>query len=171
MYKFYGISILILALDQFTKWLIKSNLELQEQVQVLGEFFVITSHRNRGAAFGILQDQRWFFILITIVILAGLIWYLNRLLKEGKKLLPTALSLILGGALGNFIDRALYGEVVDFFQFTFDFSLAGKSVYYVYPIFNVADMAIVIGVGLIIVDSLMAWRNEKRGMVNDASNR
>lgn len=80
-------------------------------------FFQIVSHRNRGAAFGILQNQRWFFIAITIAVVIGIIWYLHRTVAERKKkLLPFALSLLLGGALGNFVDRALFGEVVDFFS-------------------------------------------------------
>ncbi|MFD2612829.1 signal peptidase II [Paenibacillus gansuensis] len=165
---FYGIALLIFVVDQLTKRWIVNNLTIGENLHVIHDFFIITSHRNRGAAFGILQDQRWFFIIITTVILAGIIWYMQMVIRQRQRLMPTALSLILGGALGNFIDRALHGEVVDFFQFTFDFTIFGKSVYYVYPIFNVADMGIVIGVGLILLDSFLTWRREKRGMVNDA---
>ncbi|WP_217582238.1 signal peptidase II, partial [Lysinibacillus sp. GbtcB16] len=86
------------------------------------------------------------------------IWYMRRTVRENKKLLTVALSLLLGGAIGNFIDRAMFGEVVDFLQFTFDFSFFGKDIYYIYPIFNIADSAIVIGVILIFLDSILAWR-------------
>ncbi|MFE5319848.1 signal peptidase II [Paenibacillus sp. NPDC056579] len=160
---YYIYAVIVLILDQVTKWLIVNNMTIGESRPVIGEFFQITSHRNRGAAFGILQDQRWFFIVITIIIAAGVIWYLQKTRKEGRKLLPFALGLLLGGALGNFIDRALFGEVVDFLQFRFQFNWFGTHVDYTYPIFNVADSAIVVGVILIFVDSLISWRNEKKG--------
>lgn len=166
MLLFYGIAVLMIIIDQITKWLIVKNLELYEVVSVIGDFFAITSHRNQGAAFGILQNQRWFFILITIVIVCGIIWYLHKQVRERKRLLPLALSLVLGGAIGNFIDRARHGEVVDFFQFHFVFNFFGKAIDYIFPIFNVADSCIVVGVGLILVDSLIAWRNEKRGVIS-----
>ncbi|ULL17571.1 lipoprotein signal peptidase [Paenibacillus sp. H1-7] len=160
---YYIYAVIVLILDQVTKWLIVNNMTIGESRPVIGEFFQITSHRNRGAAFGILQEQRWFFIVITIIIAAGVIWYLQKTRKEGRKLLPFALGLLLGGALGNFIDRALFGEVVDFLQFRFQFNWFGTHVDYTYPIFNVADSAIVVGVILIFVDSLISWRNEKKG--------
>jgi signal peptidase II len=152
------------VVDQLTKWAIVNNLMLGEARPVIGEFFQITSHRNRGAAFGILQDQRWFFIVITLAVVGGIVWYLRKTMREGRKLLPFALSLLLGGALGNFIDRALFGEVVDFLQFRFQFNWFGTPVDYTYPIFNIADSAIVVGVILIFVDSLISWRQEKRGV-------
>ncbi|WP_426447665.1 signal peptidase II [Paenibacillus sp. S-38] len=160
--KYYIYAFIVLLVDQATKWMIVSNLTLGETVPVIGEFFQITSHRNRGAAFGILQNQRWFFLLITVGVVVGVVWYLRKMLREGKRLLPFALSLLLGGALGNFIDRALFGEVVDFLYFHFRFSFFGYPVDYPYPIFNVADMAIVTGVGLIFLDSILAWRREAR---------
>jgi signal peptidase II len=154
---FYVYALLVFGLDQLTKYLIVQKMELHEAIPVIGDFFQIVSHRNRGAAFGILQNQRWFFLVITIVILVGIVWFLQKLIREKqKRLLPFALSLLLGGAIGNFIDRALHGEVVDFLQFHFSF------VNYTYPIFNVADMGIVIGVALIFLDSILDWRKERR---------
>jgi signal peptidase II len=142
-------------------------MEEGESNSVIGTFFQLTSHRNRGAAFGILQDQRWFFICITIVILAGIIWYIQKLRKDqSKTLMKVALSILLGGATGNFVDRALFGEVVDFLHFRFVFSLLGWDVDYDYAIFNVADSAIVIGVALIFLDSILAWRKERRGLTH-----
>ncbi|WP_091166113.1 signal peptidase II [Paenibacillus sp. 1_12] len=161
--RYYLYACVVLILDQITKWLIVNRLELNEVRSVIGEFFQITSHRNRGAAFGIMQDQRWFFIVITLVVAAGIIIYLQKSYKEGKKLLPVALSLLLGGALGNFVDRALFGEVVDFLKFRFQFNGLGNPVDYTYPIFNIADSAICIGVALIFIDSIISWRKEKRG--------
>ncbi|UUZ85579.1 signal peptidase II [Paenibacillus sp. P26] len=160
--RYYIYALIVLLLDQAAKWVIVSRLNLGESRSVIGEFFQITSHRNRGAAFGILQNQRWFFIVITIAVAGGIIWYLQKTVKEGKRLLPFALSLVLGGALGNFIDRALFGEVVDFLQFRFQFNWFGTAVDYTYPIFNIADSAIVIGVILIFIDSLLSWRKEAK---------
>jgi signal peptidase II len=92
-------------------------------------------------------------------VVIGIVWYLRKTVKAGQKLLPVALSLVLGGAVGNFLDRAISGEVVDFAQFNF-----GS---YTFPIFNVADSAIVIGVALIILDTLLESRREK-GNGNDS---
>ncbi|MNO59168.1 Lipoprotein signal peptidase [compost metagenome] len=151
---YFLIALIMFLIDQGTKYLIATKLTIGEQIPVIGDFFLITSHRNRGAAFGILEGQRWFFIVVTVIVVTGLIWYLLKVKKLGNKLLPTALSLVLGGAVGNFLDRAVAGEVVDFLQFNF-----GS---YTFPIFNVADSCIVIGVALIVLDSLLEVRREKQ---------
>lgn len=158
---YYLIAFVLFLIDQGTKYLIASKLELYEQIPVIGDFFLITSSRNRGAAFGILQDQLWFFIVVTLIVVGGIVWYLRKVSKEGRKLLPTALALVLGGALGNFIDRLVMGEVVDFLQFNF-----GS---YTFPIFNIADSCIVIGVGLIILDTLLEGRREKIQTTSEVS--
>lgn len=158
---YYLIAFVLFLIDQGTKYLIASNLEMYEQIPVIGDFFLITSSRNRGAAFGILQNQLWFFIIVTLIVVGGIVWYLRKVSKEGRKLLPTALALVLGGALGNFIDRLLMGEVVDFLQFNF-----GS---YTFPIFNIADSCIVIGVGLIILDTLLEGRREKIKTTSEVS--
>jgi signal peptidase II len=158
---YYLIAFVLFLIDQGTKYLIASKLELYEQIPVIGDFFLITSSRNRGAAFGILQDQLWFFIVVTLIVVGGIVWYLRKVSKEGRKLLPTALALVLGGAVGNFIDRLVMGEVVDFLQFNF-----GS---YTFPIFNIADSCIVIGVGLIILDTLLEGRREKIKTTSEVS--
>ncbi|RAR45520.1 signal peptidase II [Paenibacillus sp. MDMC362] len=158
---YYLIAFVLFLIDQGTKYLIATKLEMYEQIPVIGNFFLITSSRNRGAAFGILQDQLWFFIIVTLIVVGGIVWYLRKVTKEGRKLLPTALALVLGGALGNFIDRLLMGEVVDFLQFNF-----GS---YTFPIFNIADSCIVIGVGLIILDTLLEGRREKIKTTSEVS--
>lgn len=89
---------------------------------------------------------------MTVVVVVGIVWYLNKVRKT-RRLLPLALALVLGGAVGNFLDRLLTGEVVDFLQFNF-----GS---YTFPIFNVADSCIVVGVALIILDSLLDMRGGK----------
>lgn len=163
---YFAIAIVVLLLDRATKWLIVNRLDLHETRSVIGDFFSITSHRNTGAAFSILEGQRWFFLTITVVVLAGLIWYMLKMIRTRKVLMCWALGLIMGGATGNFVDRALTGEVVDFLQFRFVFDWFGHHVNYIFPIFNVADMGIVIGVGLVFLDTLIEWRNEKRGKTN-----
>jgi signal peptidase II len=159
---YYVIALVVFLLDQASKWLIVTRLNLYESVPVIGEFFQITSHRNRGAAFGILQNQRWFFITITVIIVAAIVIYMRKMIRDGRRLLSLALCLVLGGAVGNFLDRALNGEVVDFLQFRFQFDWFGKPIDYTFAIFNIADSAIVVGVMLIIVDSLLSWRQERK---------
>jgi signal peptidase II len=165
---YYALALLLILIDQVSKWLIVHNLKLYESRSVIGDFFVITSHRNRGAAFSILQDQQWFFIIITVVVVAGLVWYMQKVQRERKALLAVALSFLLGGAVGNFIDRALYGEVVDFLQFNFVFSIFGHAVNYTFAIFNIADSAITVGVILILIDALRGWLKERRGKSNES---
>lgn len=159
---YFGIAIFMLVLDQITKWWIRHEFFLGESRSIIGDFFRLTSHRNSGAAFGILQGQRVFFIVITIVIVIGLLIYLNHIRKKPGRLLPIALAFVLGGTLGNFIDRVRWGEVVDFFHFYFNFGFFGLQVDYHFPIFNIADSAIFIGVALILLDTLLEWRKERQ---------
>jgi len=144
----------VLILDQATKWIIATKLTIGEEISVIENFFLITSHRNRGAAFGILQEQRWFFITITIVVVCAIVWYMRHMRKTGSVALLTGLGMILGGAIGNFWDRALHGEVVDFLLFNF-----GS---YSFPIFNIADSGIVIGVILVLIDSLFLSKDKEK---------
>jgi signal peptidase II len=148
--RYYGIAVAVLLLDQVTKWFVLHRMELYESIPVWDDVFHITSHRNRGAAFGILQNQQWLFIGITVVVAAVLLVYIYRLRKEGAMML-WSLSLILGGAVGNLIDRVRFGEVVDFL----DFRLIN------YPIFNIADSAIVLGVCLMVIVTLRRPASEK----------
>lgn len=146
---YFAIALFVLVIDQISKWMVRTKMALGESIPVISEYFYLTSHRNRGAAFGILQDQRWFFIIVTTIVVIGIIYYLIKI-KNSNKLLSLALALILGGALGNFIDRLMLGEVVDFF----DVKIRFGTFLYDYPIFNIADSALVIGVGLILIDTI-----------------
>lgn len=163
LWSFYAIALLVFLIDYVTKKIIERYVELYARIEVLGDFFIITSIRNSGAAFGILQEQRWFFLVITLIVVAGIVWYFHRSYRTGSRLLMSALAMILGGAVGNFLDRALYGEVVDFLQFNF-----GS---YTFPIFNLADTGICVGVILVILDSLLTYRQEKHSNGNEESNR
>jgi signal peptidase II len=149
---YYALAIVIILLDQFSKWLIVQNLKIGESLLVIENFFYITSHRNQGAAWGILQGKMLFFYIITTVVVAFVIVYLQKYGRE-QPLLGTSLGFILGGAIGNFIDRLFRKEVVDFFDI-YIFS-------YDYPIFNVADMALVIGVGLMLLQTFMDSKKQK----------
>lgn len=163
MVYFFAAAFLV-VIDQISKWAVVTYMELNENIPVIGEFFAIYSHRNRGAAFGILQNQRWLFIAVTVVFVAGVVWLMVRTLRSGKRqrLFMSGLTLLLGGAIGNFIDRVTTGEVVDFLKFHFEFSLFGLDVDYTYPIFNVADIGVVVGALLLILDTLINGRESKK---------
>lgn len=137
-------------LDQATKMLVSSAFRLGESL-TLTSFFDLVFVFNRGAAFSFLSHadgwQRWFFVVLALGISAWIVAMLKR--HAGEKLLPAALSLVLGGALGNVIDRLNHGAVVDFLSF----HVAG----YYWPAFNVADSAISVGV------ALMLWQQLAQG--------
>ncbi|MEK4565399.1 signal peptidase II [Alkalihalobacillus sp. FSL R5-0424] len=138
----YILALIMIAIDQLTKWLVVVNMERGESIELIPGVAYITSHRNMGAAFGILQGQMWFFYIITVIVVIGLIYYIQKEAK-GQPSLGIPLGLILGGAIGNFIDRVFRGEVVDFadtYIFGYDFA-----------IFNVADSALCIGVALLLL--------------------
>ncbi|MEF3309454.1 signal peptidase II [Paenibacillus sp. GYB004] len=148
--RYYVLAVLALATDQLTKWAVVTYMSLGQSIPLIPNVFHLTSHRNRGAAFGILQNQRVFFILVTVIVVIGLLVYLRKVYRENT-LLSIGLSFVLGGALGNFVDRALKGEVVDMLHFRL----------FNYPIFNVADCFIVIGSALIILHSFRQSKKEK----------
>ncbi|MBT2665882.1 signal peptidase II [Bacillus sp. ISL-4] len=149
---YYLIALLVIALDQLTKWMIVKKMEYGESIEIIENLLYITSHRNRGAAWGILQGQMWFFYIITIAVIVGLVYYIQKMAKESI-LLGVALALMLGGAIGNFIDRVARQEVVDFVH-TYIFS-------YSFPVFNVADAALSIGVGLLVIHMFLEEKNAK----------
>jgi signal peptidase II len=151
--RYYAVAALVFLLDQLTKQIIDAYVPFREQISVIGQFFLITHVLNDGAAFSMLPGARTLFIVITIIVVIGIVWYLQRNSRTGRPLLLSAFGLVLGGALGNFIDRVMYGHVIDFFQFNF-----GS---YTFPIFNVADIGIVVGVGLILLDAVLDLRRER----------
>ncbi|MCM3587115.1 signal peptidase II [Mesobacillus maritimus] len=158
---YYIIAVLIILLDQFTKWLVVKYMELGESIQLIENFLYLTSHRNRGAAWGILQGKMWFFYIITVIVIVALVLYLEKEAKNNK-LMGLSIALMLGGAIGNFIDRVFRKEVVDFVN-TYIFG-------YDFPIFNVADSALVIGVGLIMLQMIREEREAKRNKHGNSSN-
>ncbi|MBT3047063.1 MAG: signal peptidase II [Candidatus Thiodiazotropha sp.] len=149
------LSLLVIVLDQASKQLAESALTLYESVRVL-PFFDLTLLYNKGAAFSFLSDQggwqRWFFIVLAIVVCIVLVGWLWRLKRE-EQWVAVALSLIIGGAIGNVIDRILFGQVIDFLHFHYQ--------QHYFPAFNVADSAITLGVIIMLYDALiLAKRRE-----------
>lgn len=150
---YYVVSGIIIFIDQLTKWLIVQTMEVRQQIPIIEDFFYLTSHRNRGAAWGILQGQMWFFYIVTVAVIVFVIYYMQKYAQESK-ITGWALAFILGGAVGNFVDRVMRKEVVDFLDF-----YIGN---YNYPIFNVADSALVIGVIVMMIATLMDGREKGR---------
>lgn len=146
MYLFYAIALFVIGIDQLSKWIIIKKMSVYDQIPIIENFIYLTSHRNSGAAWGILEGQMWFFYIITIIVVIGILYYIKIYYKQSK-LMALSLSFILGGAIGNFIDRIFRKEVVDFI----DFILFG----YDYPIFNVADSSLVVGVILLLIASIL----------------
>lgn len=136
------VAIVILIIDQLTKKIITATMNIGDSYEVIPHFLNITSHRNNGAAWGILSGKMGFFYIITLIILAVLIIFY---IKETKynAFMQVAISLLFAGALGNFIDRLFNGEVVDFI----DTNIFG----YDFPIFNIADSNLTIGVIFVII--------------------
>lgn len=135
------ISIILVLIDQISKKIIELNYNIGDSKEIIKDFFYITSHRNRGAAWGILQNSRYLFLFITILFLLLLFFYIYKnkvVLKINDYVM---FSLIIGGALGNFLDRIIKGEVIDFL----DFHIFG----YDFPIFNLADTFICLGIFLL----------------------
>jgi signal peptidase II len=146
-----GWAMVLLIADQFTKVLIMGYYQLGDSTPVTSFFNVVRVH-NTGAAFSFLASaggwQRWFFTGIGVAAVLLILWLLKK--HAGQKLFAFAMASILGGALGNVIDRVLYGYVVDFLDFHW------KSWHF--PAFNVADSAITVGAACLILDELLRVR-------------
>ena len=154
----YVIAISVVALDQAAKLAVVETMRLGQTIPLVPGFFDIAYVLNPGAAFGILASRSSafrspFFVGVSILAIALIVYYYHRYLHEPARLPAPALGLILGGAVGNLIDRLRVGMVIDFL----DFHLSG----YHWPAFNVADAAISIGVGLMLLRMLREWRHDK----------
>jgi signal peptidase II len=149
------LSAVVIVLDQWSKWLIVRHFELY-QTQVLLPVLDLVHAHNRGAAFSFLNNAadwpRWFFSALAVAVSAALIVWLRRL-PGGARLLPAALALIIGGALGNLVDRLRQGYVIDFIQVHWNL--------HYFPAFNVADSAITIGACLLLLETYLASRRER----------
>ena len=141
-----GIGILVFVIDQLVKHLVVSTMHLGQSFPVIKGIFHITYVLNPGAAFGMLEHQRWFFIVVALAaVLLGVFFY--RKLQQESILMRSGAGLLLGGAVGNLAGRSQRGLVVDFLDFR------------VWPVFNIADIAICAGAGILIYD-IWQRRNE-----------
>jgi signal peptidase II len=152
--KWFWLSAVVLILDQCSKLIADALLQFNQPVPLL-PFLDLHKVYNPGAAFSFLSNasgwQRWFFVGLTLVVSLVLAVWLRRL-QAGQARLALALALILGGALGNLIDRVMYGYVIDFI----DLYYGGWH----WPVFNVADSAITVGAGLLILDAMRGQKKE-----------
>jgi len=130
------ISLLIVTFDYIIKLKVKNNMNVGESINVVGNFFKITYIQNKGAAFGMLQEQQNLFLIVGFITIVFLV---NLFLKTEDKITKIAISMVIGGAIGNIVDRILYGYVVDMFDFNGVWSY----------IFNFADICVVLGVTLL----------------------
>ncbi len=148
------ISTIIVVADQVTKIIADRSIEMYEQIYVL-PVFNLTLHYNKGAAFSFLSDaggwQRYFFTAISAIVSIVLIIWLMRLARS-EKIMTWALALVLGGAMGNLIDRVIYGHVIDFIQVHWNESY--------FPSFNIADSAITVGTVLLLIATFREGRSE-----------
>jgi|TARA_Y100000310_G_scaffold93787_2_gene91328 signal peptidase II len=140
----FSTALIIVLIDQITKFLIKTNFQLNESLAIIKNIFHLTYIHNFGAGFGILQQQRFILIFISIIVVGVILYNLNKI-KEKEILLQVLVGFILAGTIGNLIDRIIYGFVIDFLDFQ------------IWSIFNIADSFVTIGVlGLVIY----LWKKE-----------
>lgn len=156
MLKWLWVSVLVIVVDLVTKSYASTHLTLYQPLPVFTGFNLTLMH-NTGAAFSFLSDasgwQRWFFTLVSLAVSAGIILWMKSL--SGTQVwLAVALSMILGGALGNVYDRVTLGYVVDFIQVYYD--------RWYWPAFNVADSAISVGAVILVIDSIRSHQHHKR---------
>jgi len=150
------LSVIVIGLDQWSKAWVLASLPEYTAIPVIDGFWNWYRTYNTGAAFSFLAEhsgwQRWFFLGLGSLVSIGLIVWLRRL-KPTETRLATALALILGGAIGNLIDRAWLGQVIDFIQLYYQ--------HWYWPAFNLADSAITVGAALLVLDSLWSSRTSK----------
>ncbi len=162
MLRYLWISLLVIVADQLTKWLADTQLEYHQAVTVLPYFQWFLSY-NPGAAFSFLSDaggwQRWFFTILAIVISIVLLVWIKKL-NDNEKLTAISLTMILGGAIGNLIDRLLYGHVIDFIQVWL-----GS---YPWPAFNIADSAISVGAVILLATGILNSHQDESDEKNHA---
>ena len=169
-YAAYGFALIVILLDQLTKAWIMGGLDLREMghIQVLPPLFNLTWVENRGVSFGLFGDgsARWMLSAFSIAVAGILGWWA---LRADRRLLITAIGLIMGGALGNLIDRIRFGYVVDFLDVSGPHVFLGSMKINFPWIFNIADSAICIGVVLLILDSVRAEQEAKVGLAAEKS--
>lgn len=173
MLKWLWITVLVVALDQIAKQWSSHTLHLYRPLEIMPMFNLYLAH-NQGAAFSFLSEaggwQRWLFTLIALVVSAGLVLWMRKL-QQHERWIAIGLAFILGGALGNVIDRILFGYVVDFIQFYyhaqtsclpgFSFVQSGQNALCIWPSFNIADSAITVGAAILILDGIITIKHKR----------
>ncbi|MBI2653880.1 signal peptidase II [Candidatus Woesearchaeota archaeon] len=134
--------LLILLLDQLTKFLIKQNFQLSHSTPIIKNILHVTYITNTGSAFGLFKGFNLFFVLFSVIVVVTIVYNLKKI-KNNERLLQFSVGLLIGGTIGNLIDRLLYGAVVDFIDFR------------IWPVFNVADSAVTISIIMLII---LLWK-------------
>lgn len=152
MKKILPITIISLFIDQLVKIIVINNMNLFDSINIITNFFKITYVRNTGAAWSILSGNTWFLIAISLIALVVIYLYFIKD-KKLNKLESISYGLLIGGILGNLIDRIIYGYVIDYLDF--------KIINYDFPIFNIADICIVISIILIGISLIVGEKNAR----------
>jgi signal peptidase II len=148
------LAVLVIGLDLLTKWLVLTRMTEFQTIPMIPGFFSLQFVYNPGAAFGMLAHQQWLFITVSVATVLGILYFLRHPdVKEGAA--PWSMGLLLGGAVGNLIDRIRFGKVVDFLLFYWRD--------YHFPNFNVADIAITLGVGLFLLQMVLMGAEKREG--------
>ena len=150
--KAYSVAAIIIIIDQIIKFVISNKMTLEQEIEVIPNFFSLYYVKNTGAAFSILQNQRVLLIIISLVFL----YFIDRFIEREKdldKLSIISLGFIIGGIIGNLIDRLIQDGVIDYLLFQF-----GK---YIFPIFNIADSFIIVGIVLLIIGIIKEEKEHK----------
>lgn len=149
-YHYLIVILLLLGLDAATKTITEGLIGYRNTVTVIENFFWLTVLHNTGAAWSFLEGQRWFFLLISLAAVVMMVWYWIKT-PDRQSILLWSLTFLIAGTLGNFMDRLLLGYVRDFLSFnTFG---------YLFPVFNVADISLNIGVALLLLDAVLEGRH------------
>ncbi|MEC3940033.1 signal peptidase II [Enterococcus mundtii] len=149
---YWIISALIIGLDQWVKWLIVNNFALGETKSVIPGILSLNHIRNFGAAWSLLEGKMWFFTVVTIIAVVVILTLMIKNRSNGNRWFMIGLTLILAGAIGNFIDRVRLGYVIDMFQTDF----------MNFPIFNVADISLVIGVICVLIYIILDEKEQRK---------
>ncbi|MBI2541725.1 signal peptidase II [Candidatus Woesearchaeota archaeon] len=135
-------AMIVALLDQLTKFLVRQNLQLNESAPIIKNIFHLTYVTNTGSAFGLFKGLNIFFILFSIIVIIAIFYCLKKIVKN-EKILQLSVGLLLGGTIGNLLDRIFHGAVIDFIDFR------------VWPVFNIADSAVTISAMLLII---LLWK-------------
>lgn len=150
--KIYIIALIILVVDQLVKLIIKSSLHLHQELVIIKNFFSIHYLQNNGAAFSILQDKTLLLIIIAVLYIAIMVYYIKK--ENFGNFSSIAIGFILGGILGNLIDRIIYSEVIDYLSL----SIFG----YNFPVFNIADVSITVGAFFLIIHYILEEKKKNK---------